>query len=297
MFGISIELIVAGLAALFLAAALGFLSGWYCAGLQRRRADDRSRASAARLVESAIRSMNQARQHCAMVELFAEAPLSHSHAQALEHCRGGLVEAVARLLRRGKAGSSSVRPLPRAADLPRRPWSKEPADATTELPGRAAFEANLGILLEQATAALPGALLIVRIDKLSGLAKRFGQASAERLVAKLSRVVVQCTGDADLVCRCDRDALAVLMPACELADGLRAARALRNAVRDARFSAREAGPQVLLTASFGVSMCAPTDRPDSLFTRAREAAARSTRVGRNQVHLHDGAALIHCQVG
>jgi len=296
---ISGELWLAAFGVLFVATASGFFAGIFCARLGERRAHDKARSGIAQLFETMLKTLDAVRELCTLLEKYPAHALKADQAALLEERRGGLLHSLSRLIARHAPPAAS--PAETAAAQPKPikvNWLKTPIDPSTELPDRSAFESNLGSLLEACSAAeRESALLLVRIDKMGGLVARFGQANAEKLLRKLSRVVCRSVRDDDLVCRCNAETLAVLFPGMDLAAGARLGRVIRDSVRNQTFHVDETGPQVLLTASFGCAPCRPRENSELVLNRAFDALSQSQRRGRNQLHVHTGESLVHCAAG
>ncbi|HET6422135.1 MAG TPA: diguanylate cyclase, partial [Planctomycetaceae bacterium] len=168
-------------------------------------------------------------------------------------------------------------------------WQPLTQENSTE-PDRTHFDSNLTRLLEATAAnAQPSGLLLVRVDKSDQLHKRFGSSVVERLQQRVAEVVRHAARPEDLVCRLTSDNFAVLMPSVSPLAGIRAAEAIRSAVRQHPFRLDESGPELIVTASFGYGVCLPGDSNTLTIDRAGEALAKSQTVGRNQLHVHDAA--------
>ena len=74
----------------------------------------------------------------------------------------------------------------------------------------------------------------------------------------------------------------------------RLAQTICDTVRHYHFRLEESGPEVLVTASFGLTQCRPGDNADLILNRVENALAKSQRRGRNQLHLHNGDLLVQC---
>jgi diguanylate cyclase (GGDEF)-like protein len=209
-----------------------------------------------------------------------------------------LLEALTRIITRHApppAVATDDAPPPANVEEFKIEWLMHPVDRATDLPDRAAFEANLAALLAASgKARCESSLLLVRVDKMAGLVSRFGQSNAEKLVKRLAGVVCRAVRDEDLVCRCNSETLGILFPKLDLDAGARLGRAVRDSVRNHHFHVDETGPEMLLTASFGCTPCRPDENVELVLNRAFDALSKSQRVGRNQLHVHDGATLVHC---
>ena len=295
---LSTECWLAGVAALFVAAGSGFVAGLYCARLRERAAYDQARSGISQLVRTLLATLDTARELCAKLEQYPGKFLQPAQQAQIEERRGGLLDILSRII--GRHAPPPEPPLPAEPEPPpnapiRMNWLMNPVDPLTELPDRPAFEANLSALLAATRAAnRDSSLMLIRVDKLQGLAARFGQTAAARLLKRLSGVVCRAVRDSDLVCRCNPDTLAVLFPGLDLEAASRLGRAVRDSVRSHHFQIDETGAEVLLTASFGCTACRPDENPELVLNRGFDALSKSQRLGRNQLHIHDGESLVHC---
>jgi diguanylate cyclase (GGDEF)-like protein len=299
MQSIPLEWWLGGIGILFMAAASGFGAGLYCARLNERRAYERARAGIGQLFQTMLQTLDMARELCGLLEKYPDKFLKPEQTAQLEKRRGGLVEALTRIITRhappAAAQTDGAPAQAPPAEEFKIDWLMHPVDRATELPDRAAFEANLGALLAAGRKAdCESSLLLVRVDKMGGLVSRFGQSTAENLLRRLAAVVCRAVRDEDLVCRCNGETLGILFPKLDLAAGTRLGRAVRDSVRNHHFRVDETGAEVLLTASFGCTSCRPDENVELVLNRAFDALSKSQRVGRNQLHVHDGATLVHC---
>ncbi len=175
------------------------------------------------------------------------------------------------------------------------PWQRSTLDTTTNLPDRAAFDVNLPLMLEAGSRAEQSSgLLLVRIDRMDQLKSRFGIAGADAFVKELAGMITKSTRAQDLSCRLSPDSFAVLIPSVDAESGRKLSQAVRNLVRVHNFRIYEGGPEVLVTASFGFTACPPHDSAESAIGRVGDALAQSMRKGRNQLHVYEGEAVVHC---
>jgi diguanylate cyclase (GGDEF)-like protein len=293
----------AGGAVLFVALISGFVAGFCCARMSERRAYDRARSTVNNLFQAILASLDTARELCSLLEKLPQQAFPSAQVQQLDQRRGGLLEALSRVMIRIAPLADAGATAPGEPTQPEAPrvqplqvnWVKSTVDPSTELPDRAAFESNLALLLESSrTADRESAVLLVRVDKMAALAARVGKPGAEKLMKRLGSVVCRAVRDGDLVCRCNGETLAVLFPGLDLQAASRLGRVIRDSVRNHHFHAGETGPEVFLTASFGCTPCRPDENTDLVLARAFDAVSQSQRLGRNQFHVHNGSSLVHC---
>jgi diguanylate cyclase (GGDEF)-like protein len=296
---------VAALGIMFLAAASGFGAGFACARWSDRRAFQRARTGVNRLFQTVLESIDGARDLCRLLERYPGKFLQTDQMAQLEKRQGGLLEAISRIVDRHADTPEpepealvECPPPPSPVITPRLNWLRNPVDPNTDLPDRSAFDANLKSLVEVCRAGEGvGSLLLIRVDKMSALAARYGQANLDKLLRRMAMVVCRASRDDDLVCRCNPETLGVLMPGIDLEAATRLGKVIRDSVRSAQFRIEETGPEVLFTASFGCTVCRPDENAELVFDRAMDALTKSQRLGRNHLHVHDGEALVHCTAG
>ncbi|HEY3963638.1 MAG TPA: diguanylate cyclase [Planctomycetaceae bacterium] len=283
---------------LFLATTSGFVAGFMSARMKDHSAFRRARSGAKELLGTILHTLDTARELCALLEARSPQLLPVDQARQFENRRSGLFEALSQLGKRLiPAGliESDQAAAALASQTVKIDWQRTPLDPGTELPDRSAFEANLGSLLKACTpTGRESSLLLVRVDKLPALVARVGQANVEKLIKKLSHVVCRAVRDDDLVCRCNSESLAILFPGLDLESATRQGRVIRDSVRNHHFHAEETGPEVLLTASFGCTPARAGENTDLVLNRAFDALTQSQRLGRNQLHVHNGTGLVHC---
>jgi diguanylate cyclase (GGDEF)-like protein len=285
-------------ATLVFATGLGFLAGIAYAN----RATDRGLRKASKTLSSlyalVLDSLENSRRIVALLEGFPKMALTAEQVDQLDSKRGSLLDVVGRIIGTQRTALAQAdaparnRPKPKPFKMP---WQRSTFDALTNFPDRAAFDANLALMLEAGTKAeQQSGLLLVRIDRMDQLKSRFGIAGADAFVKDLAAVISQSIREQDLACRVAPDSFAVLIPGVDAASGRKLSQAIRGAVRVHNFRIHEGGPEVLVTASFGYTACPTHDSAEAALNRCGDALSQSTRKGRNQLHVHEGEAVVHC---
>jgi diguanylate cyclase (GGDEF)-like protein len=290
-------------ATLLLATGLGFLAGVAFAN----RATDRGLRKASKTLSSlyalVLSSLENSQKIIALLEGFPKLALTVEQVDGLDSKRSSLLDAFGRIIssqrsllaRQAESKASEPDKLKARPKPFKMPWKKTTVDSHTGLSDRATFDANLPLMLNGGTRAeQTSALLIVRIDRMDQLKSRFGIAGTDAFLKELAAVISQSVREQDLTCRLANDTFAVLIPSVDAEAGRKLSQAVRNAVRVHNFRIHDGGPEVLVTASFGLTSCPPHDSAEAALGRAGDALAQSTRRGRNQLHVYDGAALVHC---
>jgi len=281
--------------AFLLAAGLGFLGGVLAVRRAEAREYQRARAGAVRMYSTVLGTLDSACEACVELEKYSGQFLKPAQTAVLEQKRGGLLDSLTRIISRHVAPTDADTAAgPALVEMPKIDWQSEPADVATGLPDKAALEANLSGLLELGRKfRRESSLLLVRVEKLNSLRTRFGKPSIDRLFKKLSNVLCRAVRDEDLVCRIGPEMFGVLLPGLGLDAGEKQVRAVRDSVRNHHFRIDDDGPEVLLTASFGYTALRVEDNRELVFDRALDALVKSERLGRNQLHAHTGATVVH----
>lgn len=282
---------------LLIAALVGFFAGVAYGRTENERLLGRAKNNLHKLFAAVTDSLNFATEACRLLEGLPTL-VTPPQADSLQQQRQGLVTSLDEILNKFRQSISPPveKPVvfPGGQESPFQ-WELEPEDRLTKLPDHVCCPNNVDILQKWAQHfSKTSSLLLVRIDKFEMLRERYGIADSQQLVKRLSGILCRSVRDQDLVCRSAGDTFAILMPGMDREGAEKFSVTLRNTVSNSRFQLSDLGPDVLLTVSLGFTLCLDADTTDSIWARAQEALARSQRLGRNQLHVHDGAALLHC---
>jgi len=293
---IPVELWVGGSITLVITAAASFAAGTAYARQSLFRAADKARKQLSKLYPMVVERIDAAQEACGLLEGFPGLRLSTAQSQRLDQKRNRLMETVAKII----DAQAALAPPP--SPKPQEPisinWVRSPEDSLTGLPDRTAFESNLVSLLESGNQSqTANGLLLIKVDRFDRLKQRYGARNAERLFKKMATVVCRVLRDEDLVCRYSNETFGVLMPGVDAESGRQRAAGIRKAVRHHHFRLDQGAPEVLVTASFGFTLCPPDDHVDVdlALNRAGDALAKSFKRGRNQLYVHDGNSLLYCR--
>ncbi|GEM_PF-932819 len=299
-------LVLAGALILLVSALVGFASGMFYERASAKRALTRAKKHLSQMVNMVVSSLESAHEACAALESFPNIVLSSKELKQLDAKQASLLDTVSRVMSSQQALAEAVTAEPKAkvesaTETKPEPvefaisWQRDDKTDAAGLPDRSAFDANLEMLLAAGNASeVDSGLLFIKIDKFDQLQSRFGSGGISTLLRKMSAVVCRAGRDEDLLCRYSNDTLAMLMPKVDAAAGRLLAQKIRDSVRSFHFRLEESGPEVFVSASYGVTVCAPADNGDLVVNRAGNAVSRSQRRGRNQLHLHDGETAVHC---
>jgi len=283
---------------LFGTAVICFFAGVYYAKFSVRWACERAKRQVQSMYNMVVDSIDEAQENCQLLESFSNLKLSENQLEKLETRQSGFLESIARLVSPKKddaeeeANEEEEKKQQFVAQLE---WTRTPEDPLTGLPNRTAFEINFLSLLESCSQSeVESGLVLVQIDKLEHLRSRFGNEPIKRFVKKISSLLCLSLRDEDLVCRCDEGRFAILIPAIDNESGRELAEKLRQSIRQFRFRVCENGEEVLVTASFGFTLCHGDDNTEVVFNRAYSALSKSQKKGRNQLHCYDGQTMQLC---
>ena len=288
------------IATLLLASGLGFLAGMTYANRSADRGFRKALKAISSLYALAMDSLDKAQHLSSLLETYPGAALTTDEVDRLDTKRGSLVETVSRLVtkqREATARQIEAKLKPKPMPIPLE-WQRTSLDPATNLPDRSMFDANLRAMLKAgADTDLASGLLLVTIDRREQLKTRFGIRGADDFDKGVAAAIARAVREQDLVCRLSEDCFAILFPSVDSEAGQKLAQAVRKSIRFHTFRLHDIGPEVLVTASFGYTACTPNDRAETVLAQAGDALSRSSRRGRNQLHLADGASVVHMAAG
>jgi diguanylate cyclase (GGDEF)-like protein len=148
------------------------------------------------------------------------------------------------------------------------------ADPITQLPARGAFDLRLNeeIARSQRTSA-PFSVLIVDVDKMSAINERIGREQADRLLARLARVIKSNLRASDLLFRYEGDEFAALLPESDAGTAWVAAERIRSAVKKIE------AENVLATVSLGIAEYSRSRSLNELMSKAQIALFKAKESG------------------
>ncbi len=127
--------------------------------------------------------------------------------------------------------------------------------------------------------ARPLAVVLADLDHFKRVNDRHGHHGGDRALVAFAAVLRECSRREDVIARHGGEEFLVVMPETTAA----AARDYAERVRRAYRTARPLGPEVALSASFGVAERRPGEDGESLLRRADRALYRAKRAGRDRV--------------
>ena len=165
-------------------------------------------------------------------------------------------------------------------------------DELTMLPQRAVLDDRLHVALARAKRdGTRVAVLLVDVDSLKDVNDTFGHSAGDEVLRALARRMTRVVREADTVARVGGDEFVVLFDG--IAD-IDAATTLAQRVREivCRTTLATDGDVIGVTASFGLAIGEPHDRPEELVRRADAAMYRAKAIGGGRVVVHDDDAEI-----
>lgn len=131
----------------------------------------------------------------------------------------------------------------------------------------------------------PLALLIGDIDLFKKVNDTWGHVAGDRVLAEVARALMDLRRRGDTVARIGGEEFGVILPETDLAEAVRVAERLREAVGALRFDAGFRGDPYGVTMSFGAAAMGADERltPEALYDRADTAMYAAKRAGRNRV--------------
>jgi len=293
---------VGAFVAFLVGSLVSFFIGLTLGRTEVQRGIRRAGKEVAQLVRVMVSTLETAHQASAALESLSAFQLSTAHRDLLAASKQRLLDSFSNIEEMTKQVSSEpqpiVEPTPDVEKITLE-WklSTTDTDNATGLPGKTALELNLSHLLDVCNSSETKAgLLLIKIDKYDQLQTRFGKNGAGQFLTSLISVVCKAIRDEDLVCQYNADTVTVLLPDVTEETGYKVAAAIRNSVRNHHFRLEAGSPEVLVTASFGFTLCHAGDNADLILNRAANALAKSRKRGRNQLHISSGSKLLYCGV-
>ncbi len=274
----------------------GFLAGVLCAPWLQEWAVRRATAQIQKMYELVMADAERTQRWCGELASASGSLLSVEQCERVERIQRGFQETLTKIVQSCRIEQTQELeslPSPKEFNVD---WAKTPVEAVSNLPDKRAFDVNLALMLSAgAQAQMESGLLLIRMDKAEALKRRLGGDAVEKLLVRLTSLVVRSARDQDLLCRLSGDTLGLLCPALPPLAGTKVADKIRETVRNYHFRVEDGGPEVLVTASFGYANCGPADVPEVVRNRADDGLSRSQSLGRNQLHVHDGQVRALCR--
>lgn len=134
------------------------------------------------------------------------------------------------------------------------------------------------------------AMIMIDVDYFKPFNDKFGHASGNLLLKKISGLIEECVRDVDVVCRYGGEEFAVILPNTEQ-EALAVAERIRDAVESDNFEGNKDEPVVKKTVSIGVAVYPNAcDNELELIDCADKALDRAKETGRNKVVQFDSKA-------
>jgi diguanylate cyclase len=165
-------------------------------------------------------------------------------------------------------------------------------DSVTGLPNRRRFDETAGELVAAAApSGRPLSLLLFDIDRFKEFNDRFGHDVGDHVLRLVAKAIAAYPGGERLAARYGGEEFALLLPGLVLADAVRVAETIREALAARRLTMRGNGKQLgPVTISVGAAQWKPGERADGLVRRADIALYRAKQAGRNRVVADDTPA-------
>lgn len=123
-------------------------------------------------------------------------------------------------------------------------------------------------------------IILIDIDHFKSVNDQFGHPVGDRVLKELAKILRDNTRKTDIIGRWGGEEFFVIVPETEPDKIKNLAESLRLAIDTHTFETIDHK-----TASFGVSICRPTDTLDSLIARVDENLYKAKKAGRNRVYL------------
>lgn len=127
------------------------------------------------------------------------------------------------------------------------------------------------------------ALILCDLDHFKKVNDTHGHGVGDELLVAVAGALDEATRDTDSVYRVGGEEFAILLPRIDSIDTVRVADRIRETIADIRV--RTDAATVTVTASAGLSVCAPGESPGDWFHRTDEALYRAKADGRNRTSV------------
>lgn len=155
-------------------------------------------------------------------------------------------------------------------------------DPLTNLANRAAFVISLRHEVEFAKRYQQDlALLVLDLDHFKSINDNFGHTAGDHLLQAITKQIVQCTRQTDMVFRVGGEEFCILLKKSSKLGAKQLAERIRLAIEKLRCFTNNHLMQI--TTSIGVASCRQYDTTKTLFEKADRALYRAKKWGRNRV--------------
>jgi diguanylate cyclase (GGDEF)-like protein len=158
-------------------------------------------------------------------------------------------------------------------------------DPLTGLMNRRAFMSAFDIEIERAVRfETPLSLMLLDVDHFKSINDNRGHASGDAVLAAMGRLITRQARRVDLAARWGGEEFVVALVGADASTGALAAERYREAVQSLSVLDTNGRP-IPITASFGLAVLEPGERPDSVIDRADRAMYAGKSAGRNCVRV------------
>lgn len=152
-------------------------------------------------------------------------------------------------------------------------------DPLTGLANRRHFDQALR---EQLGERRPTALLMVDLDHFKMVNDTHGHPAGDQVLCQLADILAEAAPEGAVAARFGGEEFSLMMPCAMLREAMAMAEQIRGRIAQAAVQLPGGGPSINVTASLGVAMANPGERPAQLIARADAALYEAKRGGRNR---------------
>lgn len=146
-------------------------------------------------------------------------------------------------------------------------------------------------LREQKETFFPLGVIACDLDHFKHINDQYGHDAGDQALKHIAGMLKRHLRQEDKACRSGGEEFLLLLPHCPEDAAKRIAEALRKLLESHPFTLRDKGLQLLITASFGVTVCHDAADFSAALKRADEALYAAKKAGRNRVEPADGETL------
>ncbi len=157
-------------------------------------------------------------------------------------------------------------------------------DPLTRLFNRSQLDAALESAIELAAAGSPGAVLYLDLDNFKIINATLGHAAGDKLLVQIASTLKNLAGAGNFLVRFGGDEFVLILPGCELSEGVRLAESIIDRIEEIIFIS--GGRTFRVGASIGAAIAGAGMLPADIMSAADSACYAAKARGRNRVEIY-----------
>jgi diguanylate cyclase (GGDEF)-like protein len=157
-------------------------------------------------------------------------------------------------------------------------------DPLTRLFNRSQLDSALEAAIERAASGAPGTVLYLDLDNFKIINDTLGHDTGDKLLLQVAATLKSLAGEGNVLVRFGGDEFVLILPGCELADGVKLAEAIIERIDGIVFVSEDRTFRV--GASIGAASVGPGMTPADVMSAADSACYAAKARGRNRVEIY-----------